>query len=300
MTSKKRAFMIILLVSFCTFNFMHYALAIQLSWSGKSKGGFFTFVTPVFASDTADEVRNNVDSCTLWIVNKENPLPSDYIPSGLTELKGVKIQQNVHTAFIKMLEAMEKDGVQGLKLQSGYRSYQYQSIIFKKKVRSLLGTSNPTQEASMTVQPPGSSEHQMGLAVDVSINGDLTQAFGDTAAGKWLATHCHKYGFIIRYPSTKIDVTHIVYEPWHLRYVGHPHASIMTKHNLALEEYIKYLQNVETYIFWDNCDGYYIISYQMGNDINFSGKVEHFSSLLGVPGYVFTIYNKYPQLWGQK
>ena len=88
---------------------------------------------------------------------------------------------------------------------------------------------------------PGSSEHQTGLTIDVSaqsVSYRLDQSFGDTKEGKWLAKHCHEYGFIIRYPEGKTHITGYDYEPWHLRYVGVDTAKEITGSGLTLEEYL--------------------------------------------------------------
>lgn len=134
---------------------------------------------------------------------------------------------------------MHADEIYGLRLQSAYRSYSYQRAIFEEKVRALTaeGIENVREIAAQSVQVPGASEHQLGLALDVSIDGKLSQSFAETDAGRWLAENCHNFGFIVRYPQGKTDVTSIVFEPWHLRYVGLPHSQIMKEKSLTLEEY---------------------------------------------------------------
>ncbi|MCL2839467.1 MAG: M15 family metallopeptidase [Defluviitaleaceae bacterium] len=204
-------------------------------------------------------------SGVLWLVNKDNPLPADFHPVDLVEYRHVKLSQPAKDAFIKMLSAMESEGVTGLRLQSAYRTHEHQSTIFNRKVASLTAQGKAyeiaIEEASHTVQPPGASEHQLGLALDVSINGELSQKFADTPAGQWLEENCHRFGFIIRYPLTKTEITNIVYEPWHLRYIGIPHATILYEENLTLEEYHHYLSSIFMYIVWGDSDDYYLISY---------------------------------------
>ena len=93
--------------------------------------------------------------------------------------------------------------------------------------------------ASQAVTVPGSSEHQIGLAVDI-ITADYTsldEGFGDTPAGKWLAENSCKYGFILRYPQGKEEITSIEYEPWHFRYVGTEAATVITENDICLEEF---------------------------------------------------------------
>jgi D-alanyl-D-alanine carboxypeptidase len=188
-----------------------------------------------------------VQTNLLRLVNKENPLAEDYKPSDLVKYNKIELCEVARDAFVEMVAAMELEGINGLRLQSAYRSYSYQRAIFNEKARELLRTGKATSKAeaeeiaARSIQPPGASEHQLGLALDVSIDGKLSQKFAETEAGRWLAENCHKHGFIIRYPKEKTTVTEIIYEPWHLRFVGAEHAEIMFKTGLTLEEYCSYL-----------------------------------------------------------
>jgi len=191
-----------------------------------------TVFTPCVAS---------ADAGLLRLVNRENPLPECYTPPNLVDCKGVKLRQEAAEAFITMQKAMTQEGLATLHVQSGYRNYGYQQAILRQREKEIRAKGHSPEEAAMlalkSVQPPGASEHQLGLALDVSINGILEQAFGETPEGIWLAENCHKFGFILRYPAHKTHITKITYEPWHLRYVGNPHASIMKEFDLTLEEY---------------------------------------------------------------
>ena len=93
--------------------------------------------------------------------------------------------------------------------------------------------------ASQAVTVPGSSEHQIGLAIDIICDGysSLDEGFADTKAGKWLADNSYKYGFILRYPLGKEDITSIEFEPWHFRYVGVDAATVMYENGICLEEF---------------------------------------------------------------
>lgn len=181
----------------------------------------------------------------LWLVNCQNPLPADYVPPDLITYNHVRIDPHAHEAFINMLAAMREDNIYGLHLYSAYRSYERQADLFHAKVRQFTQKgytqTQAEQLASREVQRPGASEHQLGLALDVSTTGQLTEAFGETKAGLWLANHAHLFGFIIRYPEDKTHITQIIYEPWHIRYVGTPHAQIIFEHGLVLEEYAAFL-----------------------------------------------------------
>ena len=182
----------------------------------------------------------------LQLVSRDAPLDADFTPEDMVKHGGTCLNSEARTAFVEMKAALEQAGISGLRLQSAYRAYDYQRAIFDQRVKELVRTGltrdDAVYKASQSIQHPGASEHQLGLAVDVSINGVLSQSFGETDAGKWLAGNCHHYGYIIRYPQDKVDVTGIIYEPWHLRYVGHPHASIMKRTGYTLEEYLEYLK----------------------------------------------------------
>ncbi len=143
--------------------------------------------------------------------------------------------------FIEMMSDCKKDGITNAFGQSGLRSYSYQQGLFSNKINNLkksgLSSDKAYSKAKTVVALPGGSEHQTGLAVDISIDGSLTEKFASTKAGKWLAENSYKYGFILRYPKDKTDITGIIFEPWHFRYVGETHAKIMYNQNLCLEEY---------------------------------------------------------------
>jgi len=215
------------------------------------------FPQPAFAEDIS-----NRDSGFLRLVNKDNRLSADYIPANLVEFGGVNLHPEMQKAFTQMQNAMQADGIYGLSIQSAYRSYAHQKSIFNQKVLELAmqGHHDAENMAAQSVQPPGASEHQLGLAIDVSTDGKLCRSFGETPAGKWLESHSHQYGFIVRYPASKTDITQIVYEPWHLRYVGTPHATIMKNLGLVLEEYLDYIQKVKIYMFWGEGE-YYLVQH---------------------------------------
>lgn len=180
----------------------------------------------------------------LILINKEHPIDATYS----FELKKITGKYSADTricdAVQEMLEAGKKDGV-SLILCSAYRDYNRQVELFNTNVESLMkqgysyvDSYNKVAE-SLTI--PGSSEHQAGLAVDIVTPRYqmLNDGFGETPAGKWLAENCYKYGFILRYPKGKEDITGITYEPWHFRYVGVEAATQISKENIALEEYLE-------------------------------------------------------------
>jgi zinc D-Ala-D-Ala carboxypeptidase len=180
----------------------------------------------------------------LILVNKQNPIDHDYKPEDLSAIKyyatdrvaaGRYMRKPAASAFNKMVEAAARDGVV-LKMTTAYRSYDFQKMLYDNYV-----SQSGEQAANRYSAKPGQSEHQTGLAVDVSspsVNYQLTSAFGETAEGKWLANHAHKFGFILRYPEGKENITGYNYEPWHLRYVGMFAANEIYQQEVTLEEYL--------------------------------------------------------------
>ena len=245
----------------------------------------------------ANNVDISNDSGLLWLVNRENMLPANFKPVELSEYQGIKLHAAAKEPFSKLLKAMQAEGIHGLRLQSAYRTFSYQTAVFNQRVKEFTARGYSKDEAeeaaSKSVQPPGASEHQLGLALDVSLDGTLTQAFGETRAGKWLEEHSHKYGFIIRYPEDKTDITQIVYEPWHLRYVGIPHSSIMKNLELTLEEYLSYIKETQTYICWGEGGEYYLITYSESRPTVLPHEVINVSSLNANSGYIITMRKVY-------
>ena len=189
------------------------------------------------------------------LVNKGNLLSQDYRGGDLVNLGNymrtsgsVELCRSAAEAMGRMYKDMQAAGLTKLSGASGFRSYSAQTYLYQRKINYYkaqgYGQNAASIYAAQVVAPPGSSEHQTGLALDVLAgNGDLTEAFAATAEGKWIAEHCWEYGFILRYPKERTTDTGYIYEPWHFRYVGQPHAEYIHKNKLILEDYIKQLQN---------------------------------------------------------
>ena len=137
-----------------------------------------------------------------------------------------------------------KDAGLSMYVASAYRSYEKQREVFNNTMQDWISQGysplNAYDETKKSVAVPGTSEHATGLAVDIisSEYEELDDRQGDTEEQKWLMEHCWEYGFILRYPPEKSDVTKIVYEPWHYRYVGKEAAKEITEQNITLEEYV--------------------------------------------------------------
>lgn len=195
-------------------------------------------------ADKKNVPLDTIPSSTTVLVNRKYLLPSTYIPKNLV-VPNVdfnfsyvndkrKMRKVAANALEKLFAAAKKDGVELYGI-SGYRSYARQKQIYDRNV-AIRGKAATDAVSAM----PGSSEHQTGLTIDVSaksVGYRLDQSFGDTKEGKWLAKHCHEYGFIIRYPYEKEKITGYSYEPWHIRYVGTSIAGYLYKNDLTLEEY---------------------------------------------------------------
>ncbi|MCL6587100.1 MAG: D-alanyl-D-alanine carboxypeptidase family protein [Anoxybacillus sp.] len=188
----------------------------------------------------------------LALVNKEQSLPASYKPNDLvvpnvpfsfseTTVEKRYMRLEAARALEQLFAAAQKEGI-SLIAVSGYRSYDRQKELFDEEVKK-----NGKEKAIHAVAYPGQSEHQTGLAIDISsqsIKANLTAAFGETNEGKWVAAHAHEYGFIIRYPKGKEAITGYQYEPWHIRYVGQKAAKVIYEKNITLEEYFQIVKKV--------------------------------------------------------
>lgn len=187
---------------------------------------------------------DTIPSSKTVLVNRVYLLPSDYIPPNLVvpnvkfsftySSDKRKLRKVAADALERLFQAGEKEHVE-LYGVSGYRSYARQKQIYDKNIATRGQAVTDAVSAK-----PGSSEHQTGLTIDVSarsVNFRLDQSFGDTTEGQWLAENAHLYGFIIRYPYGKTEITGYSYEPWHIRFVGKAVATYLYENKLTLEEY---------------------------------------------------------------
>lgn len=181
----------------------------------------------------------------LILVNKEHPVDQDYKPDDLVKIKYYVPDRSETTrymraeaaeAFRQMVDKAAEDGVV-LKMTTAYRSYDFQKILFDNYVAQ-----EGEEKANTFSAKPGQSEHQTGLAVDVSspsVDYQLSNDYGKTTEGKWIADQAYRFGFILRFPQGKEDITGYQYEPWHLRYVGLTAAKEIHEEGLTLEEYLQ-------------------------------------------------------------
>lgn len=200
------------------------------------------------AADTnaVEAVAFDKNDWKLLLVNKQHTIPEDY-EFTLGTLKGsMRCDERIIEPLTQMFAAAKADGV-NLVVRSPYRDMARQEYLFERKVKNYQSTGmsymDAYKRASITVTVPGASEHQVGLAVDITSDTytALEVGFADTEGGKWLAEHSWEYGFILRYPEGKEEITGIQFEPWHFRYVGVDAAEVITSQNITLEEFVENL-----------------------------------------------------------
>lgn len=191
--------------------------------------------------------KENPPNPLLILVNRTHMLSKDYQVSLHTLKSGrCAVAEEMYEDLCRMLTAGSQEGCSFV-IASGYRSRERQKELLEEDIRNLMDERNMTyeqawEESVKETMPPGCSEHETGLAVDI-VSAEyqiLDEGQEDTAEYQWLKENCWKYGFILRYPSDKTDITGINYEPWHFRYVGAEAAQEITEQGLTLEEYICY------------------------------------------------------------
>lgn len=175
----------------------------------------------------------------LIVVNRWNELPEDYSVE-LTELSnGQKVDSRIYPYLQEMFDAARAEGIYPI-VREGYRTAEEQQEILDDKIQSYINQGYSQSRAEKTAKEwvalPGTSEHQLGIAVD--INADKSKCSNEEVYA-WLAENAYKYGFVLRYPPGKQKITGTSYEPWHYRYVGEEAAKEIYERGICLEEYFK-------------------------------------------------------------
>ncbi len=207
--------------------------------SGKTVLAFILIIAALMGASFYTGYRMGVDSQAfkgdVLLVNAQNMLPADYKPEGLVNLysqrhsfrlenTGIELTWDTYEAMEALFAAAEDDNMNGYIITSGYRPYERQAELYAEK-------------GAEYAQPPGASEHQTGMAFDVTVM-NSGSGFENTPHYAWLMRNAHKYGFIQRYPPNKSHITGISYEPWHFRYVGVDAATRIYNTGLTLEEFL--------------------------------------------------------------
>lgn len=190
------------------------------------------------------EQAEEPEDWALLLVNPWNKLPENYSAERTALKNGHSIDARAYPALQEMMDDARAQGLSFL-ICSSYRTMDKQTELFQNKVNELLASgysqTEAEKEAANWVAVPGTSEHHTGLALDiVSVdNQRLEKSQEDTPEQKWLMENSWKYGFILRYPEDKTDITGVGYEPWHYRYVGKEAAKDIYEKSICLEEYLQ-------------------------------------------------------------
>lgn len=220
-----------------------------------------SLATPDFINDLSEYEQymnpQNRDGY-LILVNKTSHIDENYLPENLVSITNVRKdgrkEQMVECAE-KALQAlfieMKSAGYTDVSVTSGYRSYNKQSSLFntylqRERANNPSLTLEEAKEIVLTYSAfPGTSEHQTGLCVDMHNLPSADVSFANKAAYTWLKENCYKFGFVIRFPEDKVDITGYSFEPWHYRFVGRYHATRMYNLGMCLEEYVDYISRAE-------------------------------------------------------
>ncbi|TPG83568.1 VanY-A/VanY-F/VanY-M family D-Ala-D-Ala carboxypeptidase [Brevibacillus laterosporus] len=226
----------------------------------------------------------------LLLVNKDYPIQPDSIKSDIINVfqnkelvrgyvvldRNLRLSIDIVKKFLKVVDAAEKEGVHHFLISSGYRDFEEQRELYQKM-------------GSDYALPAGYSEHNLGLSLDV---GSTQMKMEKAPEGKWIEEEVWKYGFVLRYPKNKANITGIQYEPWHIRYVGLPHSAIMQKNKFTLEEYLDFLKEKKE--ISTNVEGKkYTVSYykiSKSTTVNVPANQHHEISGNNVDGVIVTVH----------
>ncbi len=197
--------------------------------------------TQIPLSERSFDTWNNSCNWSMRLINSANLIPDTYEVNTVI-YQNEQVDVRILPYLKDMIQAASNDGIT-LKVVSAYRTNEKQTSLYddqvKKEIQSGYEQNKAKEVASATVAKPGSSEHEAGLAVDFN---NVTEEFTDTKEYEWLKAHCHEYGFIQRYERGKSDITKVINEPWHYRFVGVENAKLIVDSGLCLEEYISKME----------------------------------------------------------
>ena len=202
-----------------------------------------TFATNTVVLNENKNTEKEINDWRLVLVNFENELPDDF----KVELSNIDKTRQFDSRAIdylnQMMKALKDDGIKSVWVQSAYRSPEYQNELYNEKIEEVMSQNVTKEDAeeytAKLINKPGTSEHNLGLAVDFNY---VDEEFDKTEGFAWLIENAENYGFILRYEEDKQNITKVSYEPWHWRFVGIEHAKKMNELDMCLEEYIEYLK----------------------------------------------------------
>jgi len=194
-------------------------------------------------TDYNDVSQNEEDkNWNLILVNAWNDIPDDFTVNLMSLKDGYQIDERIYLELQEMMDAARSDGIYPL-ITSAYRTQEQQQLLLTDKINNLMKEDYSRVEAEVMAKAwiamPGTSEHQIGLALDINAEDDKCK---DEEVYAWLKKYSYKYGFILRYPENKIKITGINFEPWHFRYVGKEAAEDIYRQGICLEEYLSSVQ----------------------------------------------------------
>ncbi|MBQ6448072.1 MULTISPECIES: VanY-A/VanY-F/VanY-M family D-Ala-D-Ala carboxypeptidase [unclassified Niallia] len=289
---KKWGFLLLLVICL-SFVFVNKEWSIQnkVEVEGNEKNN----IDPIDNSETSEGfqtiaiTKEQIFQGNLLLVNSENPVHQESIKSDVVNLfmhrelttgyglldNEIKLSKDVARKFSVMIAAAEKEGVRHFLINSGFRDFDEQNVLYQEM-------------GSDYALPAGYSEHNLGLSLDV---GSTLTKMEVAPEGQWLEDNAWKYGFILRYPKDKTEVTGIQYEPWHIRYVGLPHSAIMEEKNFALEEYLDYLKEEKKLSTSVNGEKYEIFYYPVkkNTDVLVPDNLRYEISGNNVDGVIVTV-----------
>ncbi|MBQ5327789.1 MAG: M15 family metallopeptidase [Oscillospiraceae bacterium] len=226
----------------------HSSVPEKTPSSGESSVPSITTSSTPETSSSAPEETFPKDYRTLILVNPWNHIPEDYTLELETVQGNYKMDIKAAESARNLLEAAAEAGF-NMQLCSAYRTIERSAYLYERKVNQYIGYGYSEEdakvEAARWVAPPGTSEHHTGLAMDLvsaeywGYYSDLEHAYEEFDSFEWMYEHCAEFGFILRYPKDKQDITGITYEPWHYRYVGVEAAEYIMENGLCLEEYLE-------------------------------------------------------------
>lgn len=228
------------------------SVTLLLASCGKNKGPSYDYEIDMEPYESAITVK---DKSYLILINKQNPVGTDYAPAKLSALpaeltlygKNIPLESNAALAAEALIRELHALGHQDIVVTSGYRDYAYQQILFNTYLGNEMAKHPDWTEAQCRAEVltysafPGESEHQTGLCVDLisTQNVVLDESFAQNPAYAWLVENAHHFGFILRYPAEKEGITGYTYEPWHYRFVGVEAATVIHEKGITLEEYLR-------------------------------------------------------------
>lgn len=245
--------------------------------------------TPNWSIQSKIMTLEDVYQGNLLLVNQKHPVQPESVQTDIVNLladnlnqdfllmdSSVRLSKDLTQKFSEMIQAAKSDGIDDFIINSGYRNLEEQSQLFQEM-------------GAVYALPAGHSEHNLGLSLDI---GSTEMKMSDAPEGKWIEEHAWKYGFVLRYPADKTEITGIQYEPWHIRYVGLPHSAIMKEKNFVLEEYLDYLKKERNLTAQVNNKKYFISYYPISEETTIQVPEDRHYEISGnnMDGIIVTSY----------